>query len=826
MSPTDPFEIPEVASHIASYLSDKDLGHCVRVSKSWHGIFLPHRWQEITTYEMNWGSYKHSGPSQEALRNHRYLVQDLSILWLFRKNEMCTHPNLRHLRIEFNVSQRRLQLGSHPSIMPDAVSGFWEACRNFESLSMNSVRFEEECVPFSSDTVFGRMRTLVMKDVEFGQMRPLEIEDGELTLEQLAIVFQCPILESFELEAPYFGVRMAIHHPLQKERWSQLDHLKIPCNSTVILSVLCSCSALEVLHAQSVSVKDIAEGEPWVCRHLRELQVLFFCEKTDQELQPLVFERLSTLARLVTLDMDCDLRILGDKGLLEFRLDCGMGQLASLQELRTVVFSRRYTMSEPMQQLEMKDVEWMIGHWKKLKGIHGDLNDDPQASKQVMLTQNPLELPEVAALIASYLQEALNKHRHLVRDLTLEGDFCEDDMCPHPNLRYLKIIYQSRNRPLNDVRELFNWDLAGISPLLDRLELLNFSLDRRSCQRLLEHTHLRSLELWNAIIMPDAGQEIWEAFKNLEILSLSWVESKDDCHPIPTDTVFTRLRTLIMKDVSYLSLSQQLCMVLRCPRLKSFELKSQSFVARMTINHPVQKDRWSQFDNLNIPLSPSDKEWASILERIGNCFENVSCLHLHGGLVGPRSLKALGSYFSNLVDLRFAYGDSSVILNVLCSCPKLEILHGPVIFTSDIVKGGPWVCQQLRELEIRIFDKETEQDLQPMVFERLSTLVRLTTLNLSWATIDSGRGCRGVLQFRLDRGLGQLASLRELRTVIFDQVGPRQQLEMKDVKWMIDNWKKLKGLYGFLNRDPEVGNQLRGLLDNHGILHTHNNRSG
>jgi hypothetical protein len=260
--------------------------------------------------------------------------------------------------------------------------------------------------------------------------------------------------------------------------------------------------------------------------------------------------------------------------------------------------------------------------------------------------------------------------------------------------------------------------------------------------------------------------------------------------------------------------------------LESFELKTHSFEARMTINHPVQEDRWSQLDNLRIPLSPGDEEWAFILERIGNCFENVPCLHLSGGEFGPRSHKALGPYFRNLVDLRFTYGDSSVILDVLCSCPKLEILHGPVIFTSDIAEGRPWVCQQLRELKICIYDKETEQDLQPMVFERLSTLVRLKTLDVSWAVSDGCRG--GVLEFRLDCGLGQLASLRELRTVVFynrSTFGRTQRLEMKDVEWMIDNWKRLVAIYGRLNRDPEVETHLIDLLDDHGILHAYSNRT-
>jgi hypothetical protein len=35
---------------------------------------------------------------------------------------------------------------------------------------------------------------------------------------------------------------------------------------------------------------------------------------------------------------------------------------------------------------------------------------------------------------------------------------------------------------------------------------------------------------------------------------------------------------------------------------------------------------------------------------------------------------------------------------------------------------------------------------------------------------------------------------------------------MKDLEWMIDNWKKLKGIHGGLNKDPDVNAQLKGTV--------------
>jgi hypothetical protein len=36
---------------------------------------------------------------------------------------------------------------------------------------------------------------------------------------------------------------------------------------------------------------------------------------------------------------------------------------------------------------------------------------------------------------------------------------------------------------------------------------------------------------------------------------------------------------------------------------------------------------------------------------------------------------------------------------------------------------------------------------------------------------------------------------------------------MKDVVWMIDNWKKLNGIYGHLNRDLKAEAQLKDILN-------------
>ena len=414
--------------------------------------------------------------------------------------------------------------------------------------------------------------------------------------------------------------------------------------------------------------------------------------------------------------------------------------------------------------------------------------------------------------------EAHYKHRHFVQDLYLHDLFHDGDVCTHPILRNLDIDFGPHNSWRLNGRS-FDWDLTTVSPLLQHLSLTNVNMEPQSCQRLSEHPHLRSMVLQRSDVMTDGVQEFWEACKNLESLSMEEVRFTGNRSPIPTDTVFARMRTLIMKDVRNLGHSQQMSLVFQCPVLESFELRIYAFETRIAIKHPIEKDRWSQLDNLIMPMLPQDEEWAFVLDRFGNCFEDITFLHLRSGSFGPRSLGAIRTYFRNLVDLRLTFTDSSVIADVLCSCPTLEIMRVTEgVSATDITEGGPWVCQRLRELEICICVQDTERDLQPLIFERLSTLVRLARLDIG---VDEDG--RDALEFRLECGLEHLASLKELRVLGFNYCPNNtymQRLGTEDIEWMVDNWETLEGIYGYLNYDYMVNVQLKNILDIHGILHS------
>jgi hypothetical protein len=354
-------------------------------------------------------------------------------------------------------------------------------------------------------------------------------------------------------------------------------------------------------------------------------------------------------------------------------------------------------------------------------------------------------------------------------------------------------------------RRVVEWDLAEKLPLLNKLSLDYVYVESQLCQALSKHPNIRNLSLGRAKVESSATLELLEACKNLESISFKDVRFQGEIVPIPEDMVYERMRTLELVGQEKLGYSQVLAMIFHCPALESFIWGAAYISVRISLKHPFQKIRWPRLDSLSISKEPQDPEVASILRGIGSCFGSITFFRL-SGLLGPQASMALDSHSSTLVELDFQHGyaPSDAIRDMLCSCPLLKILRAGNIAARDIAEGGPWVCQHLRELTLCVRVGKTEQDLQPLVFEHMSALVRLQRLEVP---IENHEDIDGALQFRLDCGLRHLANLKELTSVSFSQSGivlGVQRLGIEEAKWIADNWKKLCELRGWFNEDPEV----------------------
>jgi hypothetical protein len=332
------------------------------------------------------------------------------------------------------------------------------------------------------------------------------------------------------------------------------------------------------------------------------------------------------------------------------------------------------------------------------------------------------------------------------------------------------------------------------------------------------HNNIRSLHLKDVSIKADIVPTFWEACKNLESLGMwnTWIEG--EFVPVPENVVFNRLRRLDMDRGGWAGWGA-LDLVAHCPKLVSFPLNGKAFSSRILVNRPVRVDCWPDAQALLSARNPRDTELASIFEGIGNCCGEITHFTLRHCSFGPQAVKALGFHFGSLVDLRLGHHssiNSTAILEVLCSCPTLENLTAGRILARDIAERGPWVCQQLLYLQICFCVGDTEMDLQRLVFERLSALVRLQFLDMHGRANFDDR----VLGFRLDHGLGQLESLQDLLVVQFCDGMPikqTQRLRMEDIEWMVRNWKKVEEITGKLNKDQEINYQLKSVLKSHGI---------
>jgi len=480
-----------------------------------------------------------------------------------------------------------------------------------------------------------------------------------------------------------------------------------------------------------------------------------------------------------------------------------------------------------------------------------------------MPPKNPLEIPEIANMMAPYLEgedlascvlvskswhdtflplrwrvvrvgmtckratgryalfgpnrDSVNRYRHLIQDLSLVRERQGLDEYDYPKVRRLAVDTIYSTPSVNHI----TMDFAKSTPLLVDLKMANvYHTHPAFWEKLSEHPHLRTLTISDMRIEPDDTPGLWKTCMKLESLQMDHVSIEDTGRP--RNVGFYRMRKLSMMggDVKEL---YQLDLILLSPILESLEWEITNLMA---IAEQSLSIHWPRLKRLHIDCRyHAEEDLAYILEDIGKG---------QGGLIefgfscpmGTQSSRALSIHFSTLVkvDLRYSSdrsdrNNSLFFLDILCSCPRLEVLLVGSVHAKDVVECGPWVCQQLRELEIWFKFAEAEQDHCPLVFEHLSTLTQLEHLKLNYAVgLSRWDGFR-LMKFRLDDGLASLTSLWRLRSLDFgstiDFSSP--ELSVEEVTWMVDNWKKLEVIKGPLNSNTAVAAQLKEIIESHGI---------
>ncbi|KAK3819493.1 MAG: hypothetical protein J3Q66DRAFT_428073 [Benniella sp.] len=339
---------------------------------------------------------------------------------------------------------------------------------------------------------------------------------------------------------------------------------------------------------------------------------------------------------------------------------------------------------------------------------------------------NPVELPEIAELVATYLEGKdlgtcvcvsrtwrdmflryrwrvvragilkifwssdapvsigphrtdIYNYRHWIQDLTLVNMFAALDVCQYPNLRRLKVDMKNSLAPSNRV----SMDPVTMAPSLIDLELCKVDMPPSFWETLSTHPHIRKLDLSDMRLKKDDTPGFWKTCMKLESLNID-IYFEDD-GGIPRNVVFDQMRNLNMRGMDLNQNPYQLHLILQSPMLEFLNWEIDSL---KEIEERIIDSRWRQLKKLRINgVFVTDNELAFLLNAVGNGHGGIEDLALHRCDLETRVFEALSVHFSTLVkvDTRFAsLRKRSIPCDLLCLCPRLEV------YAKDIAERGPW----------------------------------------------------------------------------------------------------------------------------------------
>jgi len=261
----------------------------------------------------------------------------------------------------------------------------------------------------------------------------------------------------------------------------------------------------------------------------------------------------------------------------------------------------------------------------------------------------------------------------------------------------------------------------------------------------------------------------------------------------------------------------------RCPGLRSFEWTLDQDVNQLFIpgfEKLISARTWPHLQSISTWMLDDEDDLSRIVGNMQQithfCAEELS--------VTPKLMGLLQTHFSRLqiLDLTGNKGCTSAMAQeIMSSCPLLTMFIASSIDAIDIVQGRPWVCLNLKVLNLRFcFDAATLGYMQPLVFDQLARLTRLEELyvNGSAVVMDSRHppGFHELCDMRLVHGLGKLSTLRLLRMVNFSNT--IQRMGEREVDWVLGHWRNLECIFGRLNtQDMEIDTILNERLQEHGI---------
>ncbi|KAF9363540.1 hypothetical protein BGX34_003860 [Mortierella sp. NVP85] len=414
---------------------------------------------------------------------------------------------------------------------------------------------------------------------------------------------------------------------------------------------------------------------------------------------------------------------------------------------------------------------------------------------------NLIRLPESTALI--------QRCCHVVKKVTIGSLSQESAAIRFPNLGSLELN--------TEFRKDFHIQFVMAHPTITDL-VMN---DSYCCQppfwdALLGFHNLRTLSMSSHEIFGQNIDKFWQLCMRLERLDIQ-VQHNRFPRVILPEKELSNIKHIGVNGCYANNIPLFIEFLRRCPGLTSLRWRSRrryekAFVSKFSTFLEAHELFYLEHLDLGARLTPRE-----LLTKVIRNMPQITTLSLMATYYMHYRIDfaALQPYFTSLrvLELFLEKGvDTHMAQDILSSCPLLEKLVAPCVDADVITQGKPWVCLELRFLELAFcfIPPNTVSTLQPLVFDRLSKLTQLE----EWRIIGSSH-LGGHVDLRIQSGLDKLSTLRELHTVIaYDVV---EMMGDAEVDWIVNHWKRLRVFNGKLNTCDAVGEALRRRMWDRGI---------
>ncbi|KAF9357995.1 hypothetical protein BGX26_002681 [Mortierella sp. AD094] len=431
------------------------------------------------------------------------------------------------------------------------------------------------------------------------------------------------------------------------------------------------------------------------------------------------------------------------------------------------------------------------------------------------------------------LPEYLERHRQFVHSLRIENEDSDRYAFNYPNLRkfgYFKIT----NQYGVSTKDCDPTAFLELNPSIVELEISGHSSSNSfvaPCLKALrEHQHdLRKLALGDFVIEKESLDDFWGVCDRLEFLRLENFKIKvadfaitdglpmfvkADVAAIFTEKTYPRLRELHYQANPLSGSEGQFELMRKFPGLEHLSCIRSDLYSSFKITRCFETKTWSNLRKLSLPIKLKDSELAIILQGM-NQATNLNFIESEFGHLASQALRLHYSTLTELVLSPWTGGTSSMVRDILCSCPRLENLKANRVLARDIVDSDPWVCHSLRRLVVYIQFSKDEPELQPLIYARLSRLVKLTFLAIGLNGYRGDQYSCG-LYIQLSHGLEALATLKELEYLSI--LRTYQSVGEEEVRWIGENLKSLQFFHGRKNSKIwKVDQEICALLKQYGI---------